>query len=117
MSTNIKPRTEITPTDGFAEVIAWNDNSLEFNVPEAGVWHIGFKACPEADNMGQILLNIRLSNLGGGSGINAVAGEAATRTAAAYYDAQGVRLAQRPEQGLYITVYTDGTTRKCVAGR
>lgn len=117
MTTNIKERTEITPTDGFAEVVAWNDNSLEFMVPEPGVWHIGFKACPDADNMGQILLNIRLSNLGGGNSIDAVAGEDASRVVAAYYDAQGVRIAERPAQGLYITVYTDGTTRKCVAGR
>ncbi len=44
------------------------------------------------------------------SGINGIIDEA--HRVAAYYDAQGRRLAERPSDGFYITVYSDGTTKK-----
>lgn len=36
------------------------------------------------------------------------------RTAAAYYDMQGTRLKERPARGLYITVYSDGSSEKSI---
>ena len=114
MTVNIKDKTNVIPTDGFASEPVWNDNSLEFEVPEAGVWYIGFKACPDADNMGQILLNIILTTIPDDNAVEDVTDDA-TRSVAAYYNAQGMRLAERPAKGFYITVYTDGTCRKHLA--
>ena len=65
MTTNILETTQVGPTDSFDPELQWNDVTTEFKVPEAGVWHIGFRACSEAHKTGQVLLNIKVSELSG----------------------------------------------------
>ena len=62
-------------------------------------------------------LNCRVENAGhayfSGSGINDI--NASGRTVTAYYDLFGVRLTEPPLKGIFITVYSDGTTQKCIS--
>lgn len=111
---NILPRTQVGPTNSFAEPPAWNDVITEFNVPEPGVWYIGYKAASDAHKTGQVLLNIRLTTEDNVR-VSEIDAEHGPRTVKCYYNAQGVRLAQRPAEGFYITVYSDGTSRKCMS--
>lgn len=115
MTTSIMDRTKVGPTNSFDPNVKWNDVSTEFQVPEKGVWHIGFKACSDPHKTGQVLLNIRISTISGVNGT--LGGNEAGRTVAGYYDARGIRLQERPSAGFYITVYTDGTSEKCVGTR
>lgn len=48
----------------------------------------------------------------GQSGVAGITGRG--RTVAAYYDMQGRKLHCRPDSGLYITVYTDGSAEKVI---
>lgn len=109
MTTNILPRTLVAPTNSFE--MNWNEVTTEFNVPEKGVWYIGFKACSDAHKTGQVLLDIRVSTLSGIS--DTVLNEESS--VSAYYDMRGVRLSKRPSEGLYIIVYADGRAEKCLA--
>lgn len=113
MTTQIQKLTEIIPSDNYSDEVVWNDNTVDFTVPEAGVWFIGFRAIAEQGNIGQVLLNI---NVTGTSGVKTI-GENADKEVAAYYDAHGVRLQNRPERGFYITVFTDGTVKKNMSAR
>lgn len=89
---------------------AWQDYTAKFTVDTPGTYHLGLHGtgCDASARLN--LDNIRLTRAEAGSA-ETIAAEGATAEAVEYYNLQGMRIA-KPESGLVIIRYTDGSSRK-----
>lgn len=104
----------------WGEPIVWNGDSYSYECTLAlkDIWNrrnmeaVAIVGRYTADDP----LGCVVENAGHASFVQAGIIDAAAegRTVAAYYDARGIRLKERPSEGFFITVYTDGTAEKCI---